>query len=159
MKRAIRLASIDKSNWESVVELELEKAQENFVASNAYSLAEAAYDSDCAPLAIYADDEIVGFVMYASLASEGQAGTYMICRLMVDRAHQKKGYGRQALELTIAHISSKPGSRTIKICYHPQNPVAKDFYASFGFVEAGLDEEGEMIAEMPALQGVSPDIP
>lgn len=28
----------------------------------------------------------------------------------------------------------------------PENPVAKPFYASFGFVEVGRDRDGEMIA-------------
>lgn len=156
MKPAIRLAPIDKTNWETVVDLELEEAQEHFVASNAYSLAEAAYETACTPFAVYAGDEIVGFVMFASLAAEGLAGEYMICRLMTDKRHQKKGYGRKALDRTIAHISSSPGCKKIKICYHPQNPVAKDFYASFGFVEVGLDEDGEMIAELAPPPQTSP---
>ena len=147
MRPTVRLTPIDKNNWEAVVDLELETAQEHFVASNAFSLAEAAYDKACVPHAVYAGDEIVGFVMYASLAGDGLSGDYMICRLMIDRRHQNKGYGRQALDQTIALISNLPDSKTIKICYHPKNPVAKDFYASFGFVETGLDEEGEMIAE------------
>jgi diamine N-acetyltransferase len=33
----------------------------------------------------------------------------------------------------------------ISICYMPKNPVAKPFYASFGFVERGRDEDGEVI--------------
>jgi diamine N-acetyltransferase len=34
----------------------------------------------------------------------------------------------------------------ISIRYMPENPVAKPFYASFGFVEAGRDRDGEVIA-------------
>jgi len=148
----IEIAEVDKNNWEDVVDLQLEQDQEPFVASNAYSLAEAAYDEDCFPRAVYAGTSAVGFVMFASMASAGFAGEYMICRLMIDREHQRKGYGRQALDKTIALISGLPGSTRIKICYKPDNPVAKDFYASFGFVETGLDEEGEMIAERPVAR-------
>ena len=38
--------------------------------------------------------------------------------------------------------------RKVSISYMPDNPVAKPFYASFGFVEVGMDEDGEMIAEL-----------
>jgi len=31
----------------------------------------------------------------------------------------------------------------IEICYNPNNPVTKDFYASFGFVEVGMDKENK----------------
>lgn len=150
MSAQISLAVIDQSNWEDIVDLQLEESQETYVSSNAYSLAEAAYSKECVPRAIFAGATPVGFVMYASMQSLGLAGEYMICRLMIDKNHQKKGYGRQALGKTIAQISALPESRKIKICYKPDNPVAKDFYASFGFVETGLDEDGEMIAEMPA---------
>lgn len=149
---AVTLRQIDETNWEDVVDLELTESQEPFVASNAYLLAEAAYDKHCAPLAIYADDEVVGFIMYACMAEDGKPDDYIICRLMVDKRYQNQGYGRQGLGQTIKRISSLPNSKKIQICYKPDNAVAKDFYASFGFVEVGLDDEGEMIAEMLTCQ-------
>lgn len=39
-----------------------------------------------------------------------------------------------------------PEVNMISICYMPKNPVAKLFYATFGFVEVGRDCDGEMIA-------------
>jgi hypothetical protein len=30
----------------------------------------------------------------------------------------------------------------------PDNPVAKPFYGSFGFVETRTDEDGEIVAEL-----------
>ena len=41
-----------------------------------------------------------------------------------------------------------PGIKKISICYVPENPVAKQFYGSFGFVEVGRDEDHEVIAEL-----------
>jgi hypothetical protein len=38
--------------------------------------------------------------------------------------------------------------RSIWICSWPNNPDARDFYASFGFVETELDEDGEMYAQI-----------
>jgi diamine N-acetyltransferase len=40
------------------------------------------------------------------------------------------------------------GVKKLAISYVPDNPTAKSFYASFGFVEVGLDEDDEMIAEL-----------
>ena len=33
--------------------------------------------------------------------------------------------------------------KEIEICYNPKNPVAKEFYSSFGFSEVGMDEDNE----------------
>ena len=62
---------------------------------------------------------------------------------MVDKQHQQKGIGRRAIALALAEIRQDAGIKQIEICYNPQNPVAKSFYGSFGFIEQGLDDEGE----------------
>ena len=67
---------------------------------------------------------------------------------MIDRKHQGKGYGRAALGKALDEIRAIPKIRKVSISYMPDNPVAKPFYASFGFVEVGKDEDGEIIAEL-----------
>jgi len=38
----------------------------------------------------------------------------------------------------------------VEICYHPENEGSRRLYARQGFVEQGLDEEGEdMLAVLP----------
>ncbi len=54
-----------------------------------------------------------------------------------------QGIGRIALTLAIEAIKQTPSVKEIEICYNPTNPVAKDFYSSFGFQEIGMDEDGE----------------
>ncbi|KKE82561.1 hypothetical protein N481_25480 [Pseudoalteromonas luteoviolacea S4047-1] len=66
-----------------------------------------------------------------------------IWRFMVDKKYQQKGIGRKALNLALDEIKQAPDIREIEICYDPANPVAKEFYSSFGFVEIGMDEDGE----------------
>jgi diamine N-acetyltransferase len=65
---------------------------------------------------------------------------------MIDRKYQGKGYGRIALSKALEEIRAIPGVNRISILYMPKNPIAKPFYASFGFVEVGRDRDGEMIA-------------
>ncbi|GGF70078.1 hypothetical protein GCM10011338_22770 [Alteromonas lipolytica] len=66
-----------------------------------------------------------------------------IWRFMIDQQFQNQGYGRLAMRLAIAEIKANPWVQTIEICYNPNNPVASEFYASFGFVEAGMDDDGD----------------
>ncbi|RXJ70417.1 GNAT family N-acetyltransferase [Veronia nyctiphanis] len=144
----ISLKVVDKSDWEEVVDLELHQEQSQYVASNAYSLAEAAYFDSCVPQAIYMGDKIAGFSMYECLEDQGKKGEYSLNRLMVDKNYQGKGVGRKALNSLITEISEKEGFRRLTICYKPENEVAGKFYKSVGFQEIGVDEDGEMIAEI-----------
>ncbi|MCP3774449.1 GNAT family N-acetyltransferase [Paenibacillus sp. MZ04-78.2] len=70
-------------------------------------------------------------------------GKISIWRFMVDQNYQNKGIGRKALLLALDEIRQTDGLEEIEICYNPNNPVAKDFYANFGFVDVGMDEDGD----------------
>jgi diamine N-acetyltransferase len=144
----IPIKPVGKNNWEDISELKVSDSQTEFVASNVYSLAEAAYEESGVPLGIFNGKEAVGFIMYESLAYEDKAGDYSIFRFMIGEKHQNKGYGRIALQKTISKISSLPDCKRITICYMPNNSVAKKFYESVGFSEVGLHESGEILAEI-----------
>ncbi|WP_299589593.1 GNAT family N-acetyltransferase [uncultured Microbulbifer sp.] len=144
----VTIKPVDKKNWKDIIKLKVSDSQAGFVASNIYSLAEAAYGESSVPLGIFHHNQAVGFIMYESLDYEGKEGEYNIFRFMVDKDHQNKGVGRLALQRTVADISSMPNCKRITICYLPNNSVAKSFYQSIGFSEVGLDESGEMIAEI-----------
>lgn len=59
------------------------------------------------------------------------------------------GIGRDAMRLCLDEIRRHGDVTRITIRYVPDHPVAKAFYVGFGFVEVGMDEEGEeMIAEI-----------
>jgi diamine N-acetyltransferase len=147
-KRAeVRLKDITAGNWRAVIALELESEQEDLVASNLYSVAESHFDPEARPRAVYAGNRVVGFLMY-NVYQIGKSLEASIYRFMIDRKHQNKGYGRAALNSALQEIRALPRIRKVLICYMPDNPIAKPFYASFGFVEVGLDEDGEMIAEL-----------
>ncbi|WP_430455646.1 GNAT family N-acetyltransferase [Rheinheimera sp.] len=135
----VHLAPVDKDNYEAVCDLTLHQTQENYLASNLWSLVEAAYEPGCFPRAIHQQEQLVGFIMWVQETPQRVS----IWRLMVDRQFQQQGIGRAALQRAINEISQMAGVEQIEICYVPTNPVAKDFYASLGFVETGWDEAGE----------------
>lgn len=146
MSDKVKLKKVTADNWEEVVELELRDSQEDLVASNLYSVAEAQFDPDARPRAVYAGKRVVGFLMYDVQKTKGKTKEASIYRFMIDRKYQGKGYGRTALSQALEEIRAIPGVNRISILYMPKNPVAKPFYASFGFVEVGRDRDGEMIA-------------
>jgi RimJ/RimL family protein N-acetyltransferase len=94
---------------------------------------------------IYADDVMVGFVMYGTWPTSGLPAYYpempvgqdFILRFMVDGRYQGKGYGRAALEQVIANIRQRPGAHTIHLSYEPDNKGAAALYAALGFRPTG----------------------
>ncbi|HEX8603326.1 MAG TPA: GNAT family N-acetyltransferase [Pseudoduganella sp.] len=149
---SITLAPITRENVEAVMNIELPPEQAQFVASNASSIAQASYYPNLHPQAIYVDGKPAGFLLYGINAND-EPGHYAIYRLMVDAAQQGRGIGRHAMGLLLEELRSRPDLRRITICYMPGNAVGRRFYASLGFVEVGLDGEGEMIAEIRPAAG------
>jgi len=145
MSDEVRLEEVTARNWRAVARLKLLPEQEDLVASNLYSIAQSKFDPDSRPRAVYAGNQIVGFIMYDMDEKTREASIY---RFMIDREHQGKGYGRAALARALDEIRADRAVRKISIGYMPENPVAKPFYASFGFVEVGKDEDGEIVAEL-----------
>ncbi|MGQ5522690.1 GNAT family N-acetyltransferase [Chitinimonas sp. PSY-7] len=145
---SLTLKPITRENFEAVTDLRLLDHQKDYLASNTYSIAQASFYPHYKTRAIYAAEALIGFLMYVSLKEEGSPGEYGIWRYMIDARHQGKGYGRGALQLAIDEIRSIGDAERITTCYLPENPLTKDFYASFGFIETGIDEDGEMNAEL-----------
>ena len=135
----LSLQPIIKQNYESVCELDVTEEQEDYVASNMWSIVESKFNEGYETRAIYQDAEPVGFFMWVKESNHKVS----IWRFMVDKNHQNKGFGRKALELALNEIKQESNIKVIEICYNPSNPVAKDFYSSFGFNEVGMDDDNE----------------
>ena len=142
---AVRLQPVTDDLRSRIAALELAPGQENLVADNASSLEEADEDEDARPRAVFAGGELVGFLMYDATSDGDNA---LIYRFMIDRAFQGRGYGKAALQLVLAEIAALDHIRRISICYEPENDGARQLYAKAGFVEDGIDEDGEMIAHL-----------
>ena len=158
----LRKITILDDNVKECIELELLPEQRKFVAHNATSLGQAyttnserGLGSKAAPYAIYADNKMVGFIMYGFFKPEYDddykegKDYYYFWRFMIDKNHQGKGYGRQAMTQVINEIKQKPfgDAEHCYISYEPDNP-AKEMYKSFGFIETGQVSYGENIAKL-----------
>ena len=135
----ISLRPVTKENYEQVCGLDVAPDQEKYVACNMWSLVESMFNQGYETRAIYYEEKVVGFLMWVLETTEKTS----IWRFMVDHKFQQQGIGRKALELALDEIKSIRELKEIEICYNPQNPIAKDFYSSFGFHEVGMDSDGD----------------
>lgn len=153
----LRLEKINGKNVWNILKLSVNNSQREFVASNEISIIEA-YTAITAngyayPFGIYDGDIPVGFLMigfdkddYWEDAPDVATGNYNLWRLMIDKNYQQKGYGRQAVKLALDFIKTYPcgPAKYCWLSYEPENQIAKELYASFGFIETG-DMDGEEI--------------
>jgi len=124
----------------------LEEPQTKMVAPNAVSIAQAHFEPHAWFRAIYADETPVGFVM---LWDDPEKGEYFLWRLMIAAAHQRKGYGRRAMEQLIEYVTSRPKAAELKASYVPIEGSPWDFYRSLGFEETGEVDHGERVIRLP----------
>ena len=147
---AVTLKCITEDNFLEAFRLKLRKDQEEFVSHPIRSLAQAyVYRNQCQPFGIYQDEEMVGYVM---VIYDYDVPEYDIWHMMIDRAHQGRGYGKKALERCLEYIRTKPfgDSNRVALTCHEGNSAALGLYASLGFLPTGQrdDEEIELALEL-----------
>ena len=95
----VELRKITEENFIDAFNLTLAAGQEAFVSHPIRSLAQAyVYREQCQPFGIYADGEMVGYVM---VIYDYDIPEYDIWHMMIDAAQQGKGYGSAAMGLRI----------------------------------------------------------
>lgn len=143
----IELREIDTNNLRDILRLQVAPGQEQFVASNAVSIAQAYFHRDTAWFrAIYDGDTPVGFVM---LEDKPDVPSYTLWRFMIDANHQRKGYGRRALELVFAHVKSRPGAKELYTSCVDAPGGPGPFYEGLGFTYTGALDEDERVMCRP----------
>lgn len=142
----IELRPVTAANWRACAHLELRPDQAGLLPSNLYSIAEAQFYPDAQSLAVYLPSgELVGYVLCGRDAASGDPKVF---RLMIDRAHQGRGYGRAALQAVIEQVKSQDDARVLLIAYGNRNQAARRLYASLGFAERDVDEAGKVTAAL-----------
>lgn len=136
----IKLDEITADNLEVVLKLKVSKEQENFLSTTAYSLAQAyVYRENAYPFAIYADDTLVGFIMFGFYELRNQ---YTLWKFLIDEKYQNKGYGKMALALGIEYMKKQYDIKEMYTGVAIDNDVAERLYHSVGFQLTGLIENG-----------------
>ena len=141
----ITLRDIDRENFRAAVRLEVNDDQKSFVAPNVFSIAQSKVEPAYNVQAVYDGDEMVGFVMYGW---DEEEGCHSLGRLMIDKNHQGKGYGRAATEAVVERLRAEPGCRQVVLSVNPANANARALYESLGFVKTGEVSPGEEVMRL-----------
>ena len=152
----VELIPINDDNREAVLALSVRKDQP-FVATNQVSLRQAAetnaeHPGVARPFAIYAEDKLVGFCMFAfAPKAREEDDRYWLWRFMIDQKEQGKGYGQAALAEIIRYFKDN-GADRLYLSTEPENEVGLHVYHKFGFRETGIIGDGEAVL-MQMLKG------
>jgi diamine N-acetyltransferase len=136
----------------AVTRLSVAESQKGFVAPNAVSLAQALFAPEAWYRAIYAGDELAGFVMLEdqSLRVPPPAKPGVgVWRFMVDARFQGQGIGRAALQNVIEHVRGKALFEMLELSYVPGPGCPEPFYRSLGFLQTGRMDGDEVVLELP----------
>ena len=140
----VELKAITEDNFTDAFNLKLAPGQDKFVSHPIRSLAQAyVYRDQCQPFGIYADGEMVGYVM---VIYDYDIPEYDIWHMMIDESKQKRGYGKEALDRVIDYIKTKPFgvSNRVALTCSKDNPAARKLYESKGFCATGVEYEDEI---------------
>ena len=140
---SVTLRDITGDNYFQVLELKISPEQEaaKFVAPVVRSLADAWYyreEGITYPKAIYANEDLVGFIMYDLDPEEQQV---FIWRFLIDQRYQGKGYGRQTIEAVLAMAKEQAQMTKVVADYVDGNEPMKKILLDLGFEETGFNKE------------------
>jgi len=152
----VSLRPVTGDNLSDVMRLKVAPDQEQFVAPNPVSIAQAAFEPLAWPRAIYAGDTAVGFLM---LYDDPYKPEYYLWRLMMDARYQGMGFARQAMEQVIDYVLGRPNASELRLSYVPAEGGPQPFYASLGFVDTGEVHEGENVMRLDLSGRPRPALP
>ena len=144
---AIHLEPVTIDNWQEVIKIDLLPEQWGNVdpPSVLHALCESHLYGTYKNAAIIDGDEMVGFVIYGP--HHQNAETYWnVPILIIDKAHQRKGYGRVAMKQVVEEAKAvTPPLKGVVISYRLDNIAAQGLYTSLGF-EPFRDDETDTYA-------------
>ncbi|MEY8347027.1 GNAT family N-acetyltransferase [Bacillus cereus] len=153
----LHICEVTANNWRSVAALNVTKEQQQFIESNAFSLAESLYEENGTSVGLYDGDTLIGYAMYGWYSAKNNS--VWLDRFMIDYHFQGNGYAKRFLHLLIQYLQQKFQCTKIYLSLHPENKLAMKLYESFGFHLTGdIDDEGPVVGvvmELPIDESIS----
>ena len=141
--RRVTLRPVDDDNWRAVADVAPHDDQRAFVAALAARYLLLTERSDVwNSLAVYADETVVGHVMWGV----DDDGSRWIGGMVIDAAEQGRGLGRATVRTLVDWLAE--AGEPIRLSYHPENKPAAALYTSLGFHPTGAMEDDELVAEL-----------
>jgi diamine N-acetyltransferase len=141
----VSIRKITADNFIEAIRLKVKKEQENFVASNAASIAQSKFHTYLECYGIYEGESMVGF---SACGKNPEDGTAWIVRHMIAEQYQGQGYGKAGLQALIIHMQTKYQCQTIYLDVAPENQVAINLYQNAGFKDTGRIQGHSRVFEL-----------
>lgn len=139
---SISLRKVTKDNFKNCIDLKVSDDQKLFVATNVTSIAQSKVYPYLIPLAVYNDEEIVGFSLHGQAP---ESKNYYIVRLMIDEKFQGNGFGKKATLKLIEKMGKNEDCDEVYLYFVEGNKGAENLYSNLGFKKTGvIDEDGEI---------------
>ena len=145
----IELIELSEDNMQQCFDLKVADSQMQYIASNEDSW-KAARDNEkvARPFAIYCDDKMIGFTMFAFDEDyEDPSDRYWLWRFMIDERLQGKGYGTAALQVIIRYFKDH-GANNIRLSTKETNMNALSMYRKAGFRDTGEMNDEEIVLQL-----------
>lgn len=139
----VSLREITPANFKECIDLKVADDQATFVATNVASIAQSKIVFPKATtLAVYAGEEMVGFVMFGF---DDEENHYYLGRLMIDEKFQGRGYGKAATLAVIEELRKLDDCKEVFLSFVPENTNAERLYKSVGFERTGKLNGSEIV--------------
>ncbi|SCF40321.1 GNAT family N-acetyltransferase [Micromonospora mirobrigensis] len=144
--RHVTLRPVDDDNWRAVADVAPRDDQRAWVAALAARYLLLADRSEVwTSLAVYADETVVGHVMWGV----DDDGSRWIGGMVVDAAEQDRGVGRATVRTLADWLATQDGGpHPVRLSYHPDNTAAARLYTTLGFHPTGTHDGEELTAEL-----------
>ena len=126
----IELKPVTIDNFWDVIEIKINKEQEQYIPDNIFLIAMSKIIPQCIPLAIYSDSIVVGFLMYGL---DEDKENYWIHIMMIGDNHQGKGYAKESFQKILYEIKKDKSVHKILLAVNKGNINAVKIYEKLGF--------------------------
>ncbi len=141
---------LQKSEWESILQLSTLPSQSSFIENSRKCLDDAktnAYNMTWNFYGIFLGENIIGFAMHGRQYLKPLPITRVwLDRFMIDEKYQGKGYGKNAMLLILQKLYTDYDCKKIFLSVIEDNAIAITLYENLGFRRtAHKDPNGEQI--------------
>ncbi|MCG8545373.1 MAG: GNAT family N-acetyltransferase, partial [Alphaproteobacteria bacterium] len=140
-----------------IMDLRVRDDQKDLVAPNAITIAQSHYEPFTWVRGLWAGDTAVGLIAmvdlhpdHPDLTADDPKNAAYLWRLMIDKAHQGKGYGREAMQIAFRQARAW-GRDTFCVDVADREDSALGFYRRFGLEPTDRVVHGErmLIGRVP----------
>lgn len=153
----VTIRPVEKADVNPLLDMWVADAQRQFVAPNAVTIAEAAYDPAAYVFTIWAGEERVGLMGLidmteldpAEVDPEDEPEAGFLWRLMIGEGHQRQGYGTAAIKLAFDWARAR-GRPRMSVEVVQTNAATIALYERLGFRATGVmyGDEAQMARDL-----------